>query len=159
MLSNLIAALALAAALGATGCEATFTPANPVVPYRGGRLLAPAEVVPADIWAYPHVVFGGRPVYLVDGLWYAPTSRGWMIYRREPVELSRERTRIYASQPYNFRLRINPRANPRNPEYGYPGESAPPGSNAYPGESAPPPPQPPVEYNRERNYSYPAPPY
>ena len=73
MLSNLIAALALAAALGATGCEATFTPANPVVPYYGGRLLAPAEVVPADIWAYPARLLrrtlrvpGGRPLVRAD---------------------------------------------------------------------------------------------
>ena len=148
MLSNVIAALAVVAALGSAGCEATFTPANPSVAIYG-RFLAPAEVVPTDVWAYPHVYYGGSYVYLVDGLWYTPTSRGWMVYRREPVELSRERSRIYAAQPYEYnpriyvnpranpRIYVNPRANPRIPPYGYP-------------------PQPPVEYNRERNA---APPY
>ena len=149
MLSNVIAALTIAAALGAAGCEATFTPANPVVGlYAEGRLLAPAEVVPSDIWAYPHVYFGGSYVYLVDGLWYTPTSRGWMIYRREPDELSRERVRIYAARPYEYNPRVSPRANPRIvPRNPYP---------AYPNYYDAPRLQPPVEINRERN---PAPPY
>ncbi len=147
MLSNVIAVLTLAAALGAAGCEATFTPPSPVVSVYSGGLLTRAQVVPAEIWAYPRVYFGGQWVYLVDGLWYTPTSRGWMIYRQEPAELSRERVRIYAAQPYEFNLRVSPRTNPRVvPRTPYP---------AYP-EYNPPPLQPPVELNRERT---PSPPY
>jgi hypothetical protein len=113
-----IAALATVCALGAAGCEATFTPAEPAV--------IAATVIPGDIWAYPHVYFGGTYVYLVDGSWYRPTPRGWVVYRREPVELSRERTRIYAAP--------GPPAR-RAPGYGYP---------------RPLPRREPYEYNRER---------
>ncbi len=126
----LVAAAALSA-LAAAGCEATFTPAEPVVTYYGGATLAPAPAVPVDIWAYPRVYYGGSYLYLVDGRWYQPTPSGWMTYRREPVELSRARTRIYASPG------LNRRVVPRSPAYGYPRTNVPP-------------PQPPVEYDRER---------
>jgi len=90
-----VATLAAASALGAAGCEATFHTTEPfAVAFEREGLLVRAEVVPPDIWAYPHVYFGGTYVYLVDGLWYYPTPSGWMIFRREPVELSRERTRM-----------------------------------------------------------------
>ena len=106
------AVLAAACAIGAAGCEATFTPAEPAVAVFGGGVIAPATAVPSDVWASPRVSFGGTDVYLVNGLWYQPTPRGWVVFRREPVELPRQRTRIYAA----------PRGGvlPRSPAYGYP---------------------------------------
>ncbi len=97
MSSNAILGIAALAALGAAGCEATITPAEPVIgihTYAEAPLMR-ATVVPEDIWDYPRVYFNGTWVYLVDGSWYLPSPRGWYVYRREPVELARERTRIY----------------------------------------------------------------
>jgi len=126
-----IAALAAVCALGAAGCSATFTPTEPVVAYSSGPAVVTATVVPDDIWAYPHVYFGGTYVYLVNGYWYQRTRRGWVVYRREPVELSRERTRIYASPG----LRTPRGSVPSAPGYVYP--------RTYPRRE-------PYEYNRER---------
>ena len=123
----IIAALAAACALGATGCEATFTPAEPVYAYADGAIVAPVAAVPADIGAYPRIYYGGTYVYLVNGSWYEPTRSGWVVFRREPVVLARERARIYAS----------PRVRP-SPAYGYPAPRPAP------------PVQEPYEYNRER---------
>jgi hypothetical protein len=121
-----IAALAAACALGATACEATITPATGVV--AGGAIVTRVTNVPADIYAYPHVVFGGSYVYLVNGYWYRPTAQGWVVFRREPAELAQARVRIYAS----------PRAvPPRGPQFGYPAP-------------APPPPEEPTEWGRRR---------
>ena len=121
-----IAAFAAVCALGAAGCEATFTETPPVVTYSSGPAVVTATVVPDDIWAYPHVFFGGTYAYLVNGYWYQPTRRGWVVYRREPVELSRARTRLYAAP----RGRV-----PTAPGYAYP---------------RPPPPREPVEIDRQR---------
>lgn len=112
MLRNAIAALAAACALGAAGCEATITPGSAVVAVTGEGLIAPVAVVPADVWVSPRVFFGGEYVYLVNGLWYRPTPQGWFVYRREPVELARQRVRIYASP--------RPSYVPRTPQYAYP---------------------------------------
>jgi hypothetical protein len=90
-----VAAIAAASALGAAGCEATFHATEPfAVGYEQEGLLVRAQVVPSNIWAYPHVYYGGTYAYLVDGVWYYPTPNGWMVFRREPVELSRERTQL-----------------------------------------------------------------
>ena len=108
-----ITALAFVAslgALGATGCEPPFGPAGPVVASVGVD-LAPVATVPPDIWGYPRVYYGNSYVYLVNGAWYRPTPRGWVVFRREPVELARQRTRIYASPR---------RGVQRVPVYGYP---------------------------------------
>jgi hypothetical protein len=101
-------ALAFVASLGAAGCEATFTPAQPVVASVGVD-FAPVATVPPDIWTYPRVYYGDSYVYLVNGSWFRPTPRGWVTFRREPVELSRQRVRISAS----------PRVR-RTPAYAYP---------------------------------------
>ncbi|MFT3770893.1 MAG: hypothetical protein QM820_36200 [Minicystis sp.] len=103
-----LALLASAAALATAGCEATLHPSGPfAVTYADGNLLVRAEVVPPNIWAYPHVRYGRTFVYLVDGVWYYPSPDGWMIFRREPVELSRERTQMGQGRY-------------RAPYYGYP---------------------------------------
>jgi len=121
--------LAAACVLGALGCEATFTPAEPVFSVSGGGLVVRAVEVPPDVLSYPRVSFDGGYVYLVNGLWYQPTPRGWVVYRREPVELARQRTRIYAA----------PRGGvlPRAPAYGFPPERRQPREE-------------PREYGRER---------
>ena len=51
--------------LGATGCTATVTPTPVAVTYDAP--VVEADVVPADIYAYPHVYYGGTAVYLVNG--------------------------------------------------------------------------------------------
>jgi hypothetical protein len=122
-----IAALAAACALGVAGCEATITPPRPVITIESEPLVAPVAVVPPDIWAYPRVWYAGTYVYLVNGSWYQPTRSGWMVFRREPVQLSRERTRIYASRP-----------------------APPPPGYAYPPPARRPPLQEPTEFGRER---------
>jgi hypothetical protein len=85
--------LAGAAAIGAAGCEATIRPPS-LFAYEEDETLAPASRVPPNIWEYPHVPYGGTYAYLVRGQWYYPTDRGWMVFRREPQELSRQRTRV-----------------------------------------------------------------
>jgi hypothetical protein len=127
--------LALAGALGASGCAATFTPAEPAVTYYGDVSLDYAAAVPPDIWAYPRVYYDGAWAYLVNGAWYVPTRQGWMFYRREPVELRRQRTRIYASPST-----ISP---PPRGTYS-------PAYPAYPREVRPPVRTEPYEYGRER---------
>jgi hypothetical protein len=88
---GLVGALAAVCALGATGCYATVQP-EPI--YAGpSDVYVTAGVVPTDIYAYPRVRYGGTYVYYVDGRWYRPTARGWVYYRREPVELGRYRSR------------------------------------------------------------------
>jgi len=119
--TNTIAACAaIACSLLAGGCEATFTPVEPVVTVSAGASVAPAVLVPPDIFSSPRVWFDGSWAYLVDGVWYYPTSRGWYVYLREPAPLARERTRITVT--------------PRQPAYGYP----------------PPRTTPPEEFGRER---------
>jgi hypothetical protein len=110
--SSHITIIALACALGAGGCSATFTPAEPVVTYSTEATLGAVASVPPDIWVYPRIYYGGSWVYLVNGAWYTPTRQGWMVYRREPITLQRERTRIYAS-PRTIYRRGNVPAYPR----------------------------------------------
>ena len=106
----IISAVVAALALGAAGCEATFTPIEATVGF-SADVVVPVASVPADIWSYPRISYGGGWVYLVNGFWYQPTPQGWVMYRREPLELARERTRIYAA----------PRMpGVRTPQYGYP---------------------------------------
>jgi hypothetical protein len=123
------AVLAAACAFGSLGCEATFTPAEPIFSVSGGGMVVRATAVPPDVWSYPRVYYDGGYVYLVNGLWYEPTPQGWVVYRREPVELARQRVRLYAV----------PRGDvlPRTPAYSYP---------PYRGQ----PRQSPEEYGRER---------
>ena len=96
----MLTALAGLSALGAAGCEATFTP---------GPLTASWEVgatwyaePPDDITRYPRVWYDGRWVYLVDGVWYTPTPRGWLILREEPRELGRYREYYEPGPPRRY---------------------------------------------------------
>ena len=91
-----IAALVAASVLGGAGCEATLVPPQPVVTI-GGGLAVRVNTVPADVRWAPRVRFGEGYAYLVDGVWYQWTPGGWLVYRREPTELWRERRRIFAA--------------------------------------------------------------
>jgi len=75
----------LAGALG--GCYATagaYTEADYVE----------VDTVPTHVEVYPHYVYGGRTVYLVDGRWYYRRGPRWVYYRDEPVELHRHRVYV-----------------------------------------------------------------
>jgi hypothetical protein len=97
-------ALAGLVALAAAGCEATFTPGPLTATWDTGAVWYVEP--PLDASQYPHVWYGDRWVYLIDGSWYAPTAQGWIILREEPRELGRYRsyyepgpTRRYAPSP------------------------------------------------------------
>lgn len=87
-------------ALGATGCEATFSPGPLATSWEVGATWA--VVPPDDIGRYPHIWYEDRWVYLVDGRWYAPTPRGWVILRDEPRELGRYREYYEPGPPRRY---------------------------------------------------------
>jgi hypothetical protein len=129
-ISVVLGVVAAAIVLAGSGCTATLAP-EPVA-FTYDEPVVRAQVVPADIYAYPRVYYGGTYVYLVNGRWYEPTARGWMVYRQEPRELRRYRTEVQRA----------PRVETRPPAY-YP--SRPP---AY--ETRPPVYEAPREEGRER---------
>jgi hypothetical protein len=51
------------------------------------------DTVPERIEYYPRTYYRGHPAYLVDGRWYYPHNRRWVVFREEPVELRQYRTR------------------------------------------------------------------
>ena len=109
-----LTALAGLMALGAAGCEATFRPGPLTASWEvGGAWVAEP---PDDITRYPHVWYEGRWVYLVDGFWYAPTARGWIVLREEPRELGRYRE-YYESGPQRRRERTPPQERDRYRTY------------------------------------------
>jgi hypothetical protein len=83
-------ALAGLTALATAGCEATFSPGPLTATWDTGGYWS--VEAPDDVYAYPHVWYEDRWVYLVNGAWYAPTSQGWVILRDEPRELGRYRS-------------------------------------------------------------------
>jgi hypothetical protein len=86
-----LAVVAFAAALGAfaTGCVAEVQE-RPVMVADEPAVIATA--VPADIETYPHVVYRGSVAYYVNERWYYRIPGGFVVFRREPVELVRYRT-------------------------------------------------------------------
>jgi hypothetical protein len=84
-----VAALAGVAALGLGGCHADVRPRTAVA--------VPAEpevelvATPLEVETYPFVMYRGTRAYYVEGNWYYRGPRGWVVYRREPVELARYR--------------------------------------------------------------------
>ncbi len=99
-ISVALTALAGLTALGAAGCEATFSPAPLTTSWEVGA--AWVAVPPNDIARYPHVWYEDRWIYLVDGNWYAPTPRGWIILRDEPRELGRYREYYEPGPPRRY---------------------------------------------------------
>jgi hypothetical protein len=48
----------------------------------------PTPSVPTDVVFYTHVLYGGDDAYLIDGQWFRPASTGWVVFTKEPLELS-----------------------------------------------------------------------
>jgi len=95
-------------------------------PAVGGYATVYAENVPPNIYAYPHVSYGGSYAYLVDDRWYYPSEGRWVVLREEPAELRHYRS-TYIQQA--------PPAYGRYPYRQYPYEerrSAPPAQYGYP---------------------------
>jgi hypothetical protein len=80
---TLMALLPLAGA--ASGCAAPVGP-DPV--------YAEAAYVPSDIASYPHTLYQGQLVYLVNDHWYYRNGSRWVYYQREPDVLVQQRTYI-----------------------------------------------------------------
>lgn len=70
------------AALGVTGCYA-HARAEPV--------FVEADYTPVHLDIYPHTVYEGRVVYLVNDHWYTRDRGRWVYYRVEPTPLYRQR--------------------------------------------------------------------
>lgn len=91
-----IRAAGVVSVLGVTGCFATVEGEGDVeaeVP------VVEAEVTPIEITTYPHYYYRGEVVYLVEGRWYARRGPRWVMYRREPRELSRYRVQYERARP------------------------------------------------------------
>ncbi len=91
----LFAAIAALCAFGATGCVAEVQ-ATPVVATYEAPVVYEEPVVyyaaaPVNVELYPRVYYRGAYVYYVDGRWYSPSPRGWVVYHSEPRELVRYR--------------------------------------------------------------------
>jgi hypothetical protein len=92
--NSTLGSLALFVALGAagallTGCVAEVQERPLLV---ADQPAVVATAVPADIETYPHVVYRGSVAYYVNDRWYYRTPGGFVVFRREPVELVRYRT-------------------------------------------------------------------
>ena len=48
----------------------------------------PTPSVPTDVVFYTHVLYGGDDAYLIDGQWFRPATTGWVVFTKEPLELS-----------------------------------------------------------------------
>lgn len=80
----------LALMTAATACVATVEPEYAV-----------ATDVPPDITIYPHTVYEGRVVYLVNDHWYyRGPDRHWVYYRQVPPPLYERRTTLVRERPY-----------------------------------------------------------
>lgn len=78
------------AALGVGGCYAHAS-TEPV--------WVEAEYTPARIEVYPHTVYEGRTVYLVNDHWYTRERGRWVYYRVEPEPLYRQRAIVQKAPP------------------------------------------------------------
>jgi hypothetical protein len=61
--------------------------------------------------SYPHTVYEGRTVYLIDNRWGYPSGDSWVFYREEPAPLARYRTTIEAAPPAP-RSHVRPETRP-----------------------------------------------
>jgi hypothetical protein len=78
--------------------------------------------------SYPHTVYEGRTVYLIDNRWGYPSGDRWVVYQTEPAPLARYRTTIEAAPPAPRRY-VRPEVVP---------SPAPPPARHAPPTSAPP---------------------
>jgi hypothetical protein len=58
----------------------------------------PTPSVPSDVVFYTHVLYGGDDAYLVDGRWFRPAATGWVVFTKEPLELSLIRRSVEQSR-------------------------------------------------------------
>lgn len=77
----LAATIGVAGALS-SGCAGELVATYPVVE---------ADVVPVEIYTYPHTVYAGSDAYLVNDRWYYRSRGRWVVFRSEPRELQRYR--------------------------------------------------------------------
>ena len=112
-----LGSLALLAALGTlSGCVARVGP-----PAVGGYATVYADSVPANVYSYPHVWYGGGYAYLVGDQWYYPSSGGWVVLREEPQELYRYRSTYgYPGGPGYYGRTYRQAPPPAYTPYGYP---------------------------------------
>jgi len=80
----------LVIALGLTGCYAHG---------RADAVWVEADYTPAQIEVYPHTVYEGRVVYLVNDHWYTRDRGRWVYYRTEPEPLYRQRLVVQQAPP------------------------------------------------------------
>src|SRR5262245_29001145 len=112
---SMLLALVCAAA---TGCVATVGVESAAV---YGYPVVYAEAPPTAAFAvYPGFYFPGTYAYLIDGAWHYPTPRGWVVFREEPPELYRYRTRYVRPEYWG--------PAPGRPYRGYPAYPAYPAS-------------------------------
>jgi len=110
---SILVALAASAVLSlAMGCAVEARPA--VV---DGYTVEGVDTVPYDIYAYPHVAYGGGYAYLVDGRWYYPHEGHWVRFHDEPPALAQYRTH-YAGHYGTFAHAHAPAAAHAPPAYG-----------------------------------------
>ena len=90
-----------------------------------------ADTPPDYVERYPHTRYHDRDAYYVDGRWYWNGGDGWYVFREEPYELHRWRTKYYTHTP-------------NGPAYEGPGvQRPPPAWGGGPPPPAPPTPEPP----------------
>ncbi len=61
-------------------------------------VVEPTPSVPTDVVFYTHVLYGGDDAYLIDGQWFRPASTGWVVFTKEPLELSLIRRSVEAGK-------------------------------------------------------------
>lgn len=99
--------LALGIALMLSGCMAEV---------RGEPAYAEVDYAPDDIEVYPHTVYEGRTVYLVDDRWYYRRGPHWVYYTSEPPDLVRYRAHVNQA-PRAPRHEYYERAAPSAPKH------------------------------------------
>jgi len=104
MLTNVARSIFLAvfAPLAAGGCVATAGVDSAVV-YEDPVTVV--EAPPVAIETYPRIYYHGSYAYLVGSRWYYHEPRGWVVFRREPVELGRYRAWHAGYRHYEPRAR------------------------------------------------------
>lgn len=63
------------------------------------------SVVPVNIETYPSTEYRGSSAYLVEGRWYYRHQGRWVVFDREPEELTRYRTNYHTTPRENQRYR------------------------------------------------------
>lgn len=117
------AAVVALAMVGIAGCHVTAEP-EPVT-------VTSADVVPANIEAYPSTTYEGRPVYLYNDRWYYRDNGRWTYYQNPPPALVRQRPYVQQAPPARpgYGPGYNQYNNPYNrPDYGPSYNNAPPSS-------------------------------